>query len=165
MASTRRDQYPLSSTSQGQNSNKPGLTKGRTAPFSGSVSARTGPASGSFVIRGQDLQPTDVFDTLWRWLDECQAIDHKRRSGIQAPWTSDPSLRKYRFCNAYRVLDRTSQFLVTDVIEQGSQDPMELLFRVLLFNCFNRILSEPLDCVEEARRATAQTESPPTGFT
>lgn len=85
MASTRRDQYPLSSTSQGQNSNKPGLTKGRTAPFSGSVSARTGPASGSFVIRGQDLQPTDVFDTLWRWLVERQAIDHKRRSGKQAP--------------------------------------------------------------------------------
>lgn len=28
---------------------------------------------------------------------------------------------------------------MTDVIEQGSQDPTELLFRVLLFNCFNRI--------------------------
>jgi hypothetical protein len=37
------------------------------------------------------------------------------------------------------VLDRTSQFVVTDVIEKGSQDPTELLFRILLFNCFNRI--------------------------
>lgn len=54
-------------------------------------------------------------------------------------WTSDPILSKYRFCNAYRVLDRTSQFTITDVIEKGSQDRTELLFRILLFNCFNRI--------------------------
>lgn len=54
-------------------------------------------------------------------------------------WTSDPILSEYKFCNSYRVLDRTSQFAITAVIEKGSQDPTELLFRILLFNSFNRI--------------------------
>lgn len=41
-----------------------------------------------------------------------------------------------KFCNAYRI----SQFVVSEVIEKGSHLPdEELLFRILLFNCFNRI--------------------------
>ncbi|PFH45738.1 hypothetical protein AMATHDRAFT_77938 [Amanita thiersii Skay4041] len=54
-------------------------------------------------------------------------------------WTDDPILRKYPFCNTFRVLDKTSQFLVREVIEKGSQDPQELVFRVILFNTFTRI--------------------------
>ncbi|KAJ7145834.1 hypothetical protein C8R44DRAFT_599989 [Mycena epipterygia] len=91
------------------------------------------------ILRGQKLQPTVVFDILWRWLAERKAIYDRRRAGMPAPWTSDKILSKYKFCNAYRVLDRTSQFTITDVIEKGSQDRTELLFRILLFNCFNRI--------------------------
>ncbi|KAJ7682901.1 hypothetical protein B0H17DRAFT_1014731 [Mycena rosella] len=93
----------------------------------------------TIVIQGQTLEPTVVFDTLWRWLTERKAIDDKRRAGMPQPWTTDKILQTYKFCNAYRVLDRTSQFVVRDVIEQGSQDRTELLFRILLFNCFNRI--------------------------
>ncbi|KAJ6542687.1 hypothetical protein B0H19DRAFT_1171453 [Mycena capillaripes] len=91
------------------------------------------------VIRGQKLESTVVFDTLWRWLVERKAIDDRRRAGMPAPWTSNPIFLKYKFCNAYRVLDRTSQFVVAEVIEKGSQTRTELLFRILLFNCFNRI--------------------------
>ncbi|KAJ7160755.1 hypothetical protein C8R46DRAFT_1105576 [Mycena filopes] len=91
------------------------------------------------IIRGQTLHPTVVFDTLFYWLNERKAIDNRRRAGMPAPWTEDSILQKYKFCNAYRVLDRTSQFVVTDVIEKGSKDRTELLFRILLFNAFNRI--------------------------
>ncbi|KAJ6526565.1 hypothetical protein DFH09DRAFT_995662 [Mycena vulgaris] len=107
--------------------------------LSPSPEPETAPAPSAIVISGQKLQPTVVFDTLWRWLVERKAIDDRRREGLLAPWTRDPILFKYKFCNAYRVLDRTSQFVITDVIEQGSQDRTELLFRILLFNCFNKI--------------------------
>ncbi|KAJ7279035.1 hypothetical protein C8J57DRAFT_1305341 [Mycena rebaudengoi] len=105
-----------------------------------SASASASPAPEKPIkISGQNLQPTVVFDTLWKWLAERKAIDDRRRQGVPAPWTSDPHLRYYKFCNAYRVLDKTSQFLVKEVIERGSQDPEELLFRILLFNCFTKI--------------------------
>ncbi|KAJ7930157.1 hypothetical protein B0H13DRAFT_902517 [Mycena leptocephala] len=137
---TRRGQYSSPGRAV-QRSSGPGL-----------VSTKTRPAS--IVIRGQRLQPTAVFDTLWRWLVERKAIDTKRRSGMLEPcvrnrrklsptYSSFASLggRRTRFCSStgsatHRVLDRTSQFVVTEVIEQGSLDPTELLFRILLFNCF-----------------------------
>ncbi|KAJ7468640.1 hypothetical protein FB451DRAFT_1039239 [Mycena latifolia] len=104
-----------------------------------SLSPSPEPEKLTIVVCGQELVPTVVFDTLWRWLVERKKIDDSRRAGMPAPWTEDPILREHKFCNAYRVLDRTSQFVITDVIEQGSQDRTELLFRILLFNCFNRI--------------------------
>ncbi|CAK5271445.1 unnamed protein product, partial [Mycena citricolor] len=91
----------------------------------------------SIEVAGQRLKTTAVFDTLWVWLSERKSVDDRRRAGGSAPWTEDQILQKYKFCNAYRVLDRTSQFVVTDVIEKGSPDRTETLFRILLFNCFN----------------------------
>ncbi|KAJ7778506.1 hypothetical protein B0H16DRAFT_1503786 [Mycena metata] len=97
-------------------------------------------AQGPIVIQGQTLRPNSiVFDTLFQWLYERKTIDDRRRAGMPAPWTTDVILQNYKFCNAYRVLDRTSQYVITEVIEKGSQDRTELLFRILLFNSFNRI--------------------------
>jgi hypothetical protein len=38
------------------------------------------------IIRGQKLEPTVVFDTLWRWLAERKAIYDRRRAGVPAPF-------------------------------------------------------------------------------
>ncbi|KAJ7643814.1 hypothetical protein FB45DRAFT_896135 [Roridomyces roridus] len=91
------------------------------------------------VVSGQVLEPTVVFESLWWWLVERKKMDDARRAGRPSPWTQDEILQKGRFCNAYRVLDKTSQFVVTDVIETGSQDALELLFRIVLFTSFNKI--------------------------
>jgi 5-hmdU DNA kinase, helical domain len=45
----------------------------------------------------------------------------------------------HRFTNCYRAADRVSQYLISEVIYRGSQDPAEVLFRTLLFRFFNRI--------------------------
>ncbi|KAF7316150.1 Chromo domain-containing protein [Mycena indigotica] len=90
-------------------------------------------------ISGQRLKPTIVFDTLWKWLAERKALDDERRQGLPAPWTDDRILQEYKFCQSYRVMDKTSQFLITEVIEKGSQARDEILFRILLFQSFNRI--------------------------
>ncbi|KIJ70167.1 hypothetical protein HYDPIDRAFT_104842 [Hydnomerulius pinastri MD-312] len=54
-------------------------------------------------------------------------------------WTTDPILQNYKFCNTYRVLDRVSQYLVTEVIEKGPQRPHEVIFRVVLFSTYTSI--------------------------
>lgn len=69
---------------------------------------------------------------------ERQEIFWRRLNGFQ-PFTDDPILSKFKFTNAYRVLDRTSQYLIREVINRGSQSVEEVFFRVLLFKLFNKI--------------------------
>ena len=91
------------------------------------------------VIPGRRLDPTPVFDTYWRFAAARQALYEARLRSQAAPWTSDPILRRHRFTNCYRAADRVSQFLISQVIYEGSQDPGEVVFRTLLFKVFNRI--------------------------
>ncbi|EGO01791.1 hypothetical protein SERLA73DRAFT_166306 [Serpula lacrymans var. lacrymans S7.3] len=93
----------------------------------------------SVTIKGLTFTPTKVFDTFWRYAAERQAIDDRRRKGLPPPWTDDPILGGYRFCNVFRVLDRVSQYIIREVIEIGPQEPTEVVFRVVLFNTFTRI--------------------------
>jgi hypothetical protein len=88
--------------------------------------------------RGQP-RTTVVFDTYWRFAVERQALFFARLAGSAPPWTDDPILRAFKFTNAYRASDRTSQYLIRQVIYKGSQVPREVIFRTLLFKLFNRI--------------------------
>ncbi|MGZ4736231.1 MAG: nucleotide kinase domain-containing protein [Acidimicrobiia bacterium] len=63
----------------------------------------------------------------------------RRLGGAPAPWTLDPIIGRHRFTNAYRVLDRVSQYLVGAVAYEGLQSPDEVFFRVMVFKLFNRI--------------------------
>jgi hypothetical protein len=85
------------------------------------------------------LRVSACFDTYWRFAAERQRIFHGRASGTPPPWTTDPILRQHKFTSVYRAADRVSQYLITDVIYTGPQDPGEVLFRVLLFKFFNKI--------------------------
>src|ERR1700761_617485 len=70
-------------------------------------------------------------------MGERHAIHLRRKSGQLPPWTDDPILQKYRFCNVYRVHDRSTQFLLSQVIEP-SKEGSDCFFRILLFRLFNR---------------------------
>jgi hypothetical protein len=93
------------------------------------------------VVRRAPPVPSKVYDTLWRFACERQAIFHRRLAGRQAPWTDDPILKVHRFTNAYRASDRVSQYLIRNVIYRSDlpSAPREVIFRVLLFKLFNRI--------------------------
>jgi hypothetical protein len=84
-------------------------------------------------------RPSIVFDTYWRFAAERQAIFFRRLAGDPPPWTDDPILQTYKFTNAYRASDRTSQYLIRNVIYEGSADWGEVFFRTILFKLFNRI--------------------------
>lgn len=89
--------------------------------------------------QSQDLAPTAVYDTYWYFATERQQIFRRRGAGLPGPWTSDPILQTYKFTNAYRASDRTSQFLIRRVIYEGDQTPEEIFFRTILFKLFNRV--------------------------
>lgn len=85
------------------------------------------------------LIPTKVFDTYWKFAAERQEIYFRRIEGRTSPWTQDPILQRHRFTNPYRAADRVSQYLIRNVIYEGSQEPKEVFFRTVLFKLFNRI--------------------------
>src|SRR5438270_6843255 len=85
------------------------------------------------VAPGRVLKATAVFDTYWRFAEARQALFMKRVRGESPPWTADPVLAQHRFTNPYRASDRVSQYLIRHVIYQGSAQPEEIFFRVLLF--------------------------------
>lgn len=82
-----------------------------------------------------------IFDTYWRFAAMRQEVFFNKLKNVPPPWTSDPILNTYKFCNAYRVSDRVSQYLIKNVIydENKSQNEEEVLFRILLFKIFNKI--------------------------
>jgi hypothetical protein len=90
------------------------------------------------LIGGRIREITAVFDAYWRFAGERQAVFFRRLNG-SFPLTTDPILGKFKFTNAYRILDRTTQYLVREVITKGEQSRTELFFRILLFKLFNKI--------------------------
>jgi alpha-glutamyl/putrescinyl thymine pyrophosphorylase clade 1 len=87
------------------------------------------------------ITPTVVFETYWRFAAERHAIYLRRLRDEPRPWTSDDVLQKYKFTNAFRACDRVSQYLLREVIynPQASSDADETVFRILLFKFFNRV--------------------------
>lgn len=55
---------------------------------------------------------------LWYWMSERQAIWQRRVGGQPKPWTADPILQRFRFCNVFRELDT-----VTVWIKENIRDP------------------------------------------
>jgi len=90
-------------------------------------------------VRLSPAEPTEVYETYWRFAAERQAIFFRRLAGLPGPWTSDPILARYKFTNVYRASDRVSQYLIRNVIYRGKQEPAEIFFRTILFKLFNRI--------------------------
>lgn len=81
----------------------------------------------------------EVFDAYWHLAAERQRVFYRRLHGYEAPWTEDEIIKNHRFCNSFRASDRVSQYLIKHVIygEHLSQEPRDVIFRILLFRFFN----------------------------
>jgi hypothetical protein len=89
----------------------------------------------------QNLRPTIVFESYWKFAAERYRVYLKRLAGEPSPWTTDPILAAHKFTNSFRAADRVSQYCIRQVIYEsgGSMEPEEVIFRVLLFKLFNSI--------------------------
>jgi hypothetical protein len=81
----------------------------------------------------------DVYRAYWTLAVRRQHIFEQRMAGDPGPWTSDPILTQYKFCNSFRASDRVSQFLIRDVIyDGGTYTPESALLRIVLFRLFSK---------------------------
>jgi hypothetical protein len=89
----------------------------------------------------ENIQPSVAFESYWKFAFERHSIYSKRLRGQPAPWSDDPILRKHKFTDSFRILDRVSQYLVREVIYKPGlpTEPEEIIFRILLFKLFNAI--------------------------
>lgn len=76
----------------------------------------------------------------WAFLRERYRILLRRRAGLPAPWTEDPVLRAWRFCNVFREDDRVTIWFREQIRDPLRDDP-EVLFATVAFRWFNTITS------------------------
>lgn len=72
------------------------------------------------------------------FLRERNRISERRAAGDPRPWTTDIILHSYRFAEIYRLMDRGSQDINTQVISEGDQSLEECVFRAILYRTFAR---------------------------
>lgn len=81
-----------------------------------------------------------VYELYWAFASKRQAIYEKRLQGSISPWTDDPILSVYKFCNVFRAADRVSQYMISDVAcASEPQEYADRLFQIVAFRTFSNI--------------------------
>lgn len=73
---------------------------------------------------------------LFRFMELRHAIYHFRAQGAPRPWTGDPILQQYRFCNVFRELDTETQWIAKNWREPNSAHE-DLWFAMMVARLFN----------------------------
>jgi len=62
-------------------------------------------------------------EQLIAFVTERYTIYQRRRAGLPWPWTNDPILRGWKFCNVYREIDRMTLWLHNNWLKPHAEDP------------------------------------------
>lgn len=80
-----------------------------------------------------------IYDQYWYFAAERQAAWERRMAGQPGPWSQDPILQQYKFCNVFRATDRVSQYMIRSVIYHDEPaTPEDRLFQIVAFRTFSR---------------------------
>lgn len=78
-------------------------------------------------------------ELLHHWIAERYSIHLKKDIWkLPKPWTSDPSLLKYKFCNVRREQDRESRWLIEHIALNQKLSYGDKLLNCILFRFFNK---------------------------
>ncbi|MBO3736709.1 nucleotide kinase domain-containing protein [Actinoplanes flavus] len=81
-----------------------------------------------------------IYEHYWAFASRRQAAFERRVAGLPAPWTDDPILQTFKFCNVYRAADRVSQYMIRDVCYHDEPcTPEDRLFQIVAFRTFSKI--------------------------
>jgi hypothetical protein len=81
-----------------------------------------------------------IYDLYWAFAARRQAIFERRIEGFPPPWTDDPILQRFKFCNVFRAADRVSQYLIRHVAYRQQNDcAADRLFQIVAFRTFSNI--------------------------
>lgn len=75
-------------------------------------------------------------DRFAEFIYDRHLIYNKKKAGDPWPWTQDPILQKYKFCNVYRELDTCTIYLYQK-LQKYKANIEEILFLIILFRRFN----------------------------
>ncbi len=90
-------------------------------------------------MRRPPIPRDDVYGLYWKFAAERQMIFKKRQAGLAQPWTADPILQTFKFCNVFRATDRVSQYLIKDIIYTPQvRTKADILFQIIAFRMFSR---------------------------
>lgn len=79
-----------------------------------------------------------VYEIYWKFAAERQRVFEARVEGRPWPWTDDPILQEYKFCNVFRAADRVSQYMIRDVAyREDDSTPQDRLFQIVAFRTFS----------------------------
>jgi len=81
-----------------------------------------------------------VYNLYWYYASQRQAMFERRVAGQPGPWTDDPILSTFKFCNVYRAADRVSQYMIRDVCyHEEDCTPQDRIFQIVAFRTFSKI--------------------------
>jgi hypothetical protein len=80
-----------------------------------------------------------IYDLYWYFASERQQIYQRRIAGEPGPWTADPILQEFKFCNVFRAADRVSQYMIRHVCYHNEPcTPEDRLFQIVAFRTFSK---------------------------
>ncbi|MGB1697350.1 MAG: nucleotide kinase domain-containing protein [Thermoplasmatota archaeon] len=80
----------------------------------------------------------NVENLYWYFASERQKIFNARAENLRGPWTEDPILQQYKFCNVFRASDRVSQYMIRDVCYDEYDSIEDQVFNTLAFRFFSK---------------------------
>lgn len=92
-------------------------------------------------VKRSKIQPNEeILKYYFYFIQERMNVFWRKLNG-ESNLTDDPILKKYKFTNVYRACDRTSQYLIKDVIYKdiSAYSAEDVLLRILIFKIFNKI--------------------------
>lgn len=98
-------------------------------------------ASHDLVRRSVPTIRPEVYDLYWYFAARRHAAFEMRLDGNLWPWSDDPILQTFKFCNVFRALDRVSQYLVKEVAygADSMTTPIDRVFQLVAFRTFSKI--------------------------
>ncbi|OXT01975.1 hypothetical protein B7H23_03290 [Notoacmeibacter marinus] len=94
-----------------------------------------------FVRQEPPKMREGVYELYWTFASRRQAAFEARLAGRSRPWTDDPILQVYKFCNVFRASDRVSQYMIRDVAygADPETDAHDRVFQITAFRTFSNI--------------------------
>ncbi|WP_038362400.1 nucleotide kinase domain-containing protein [Bosea sp. 117] len=94
-----------------------------------------------YVRRAAPQMRRGVYELYWAFASKRQAAFEARLAGQSWPWSPDPILRTFKFCNVFRAADRVSQYMIRDVAygTDGETTPRDRIFQIVAFRTFSNI--------------------------
>lgn len=93
----------------------------------------------TFKMRRAPTPRQGIYDLYWRFAARRQAAFERRVAGNPWPWSDDPILQRFKFCNVFRAADRVSQYLIRQVAYREPRDPApDRVFQIAAFRTFSK---------------------------